>query len=59
MILKLSKIVSFLHFFCYVSTKSKAAIAVYVYVFESSRFTLLENSIGYYAMTYSLGDVSA
>ena len=39
-----------------VSNKSKAVIAVYVYAFESSRFALLENGIGYYAMTYSLED---
>ena len=50
---KLSKIVSFFHFLADVSNKSKTAIAVYVYAFESSHFTLLENGIGYYAMTYS------
>ena len=37
---------------------SKVVKADYVYAFESSRFTLLENSIGYYAMTYSLEDIS-
>ena len=58
MFLKLSKIVSFLHFFANVSNKSKGVIAVYVYAFESSRFALLENGIGYYAMTYSLEDIS-
>ena len=58
MVLKLSKIVSFLHFFANVSNKSKAVIAVYVYAFESSRFALLENGIGYYAMAYSLEDIS-
>ena len=58
MVLKLSKIVSFLHFFANVSNKSKAVIAVYVYAFESSRFALLENGIGYYAMTYSLENIS-
>ena len=56
MTLKLSKIVSFLHFFANVSNKSKAVIAVYVYT--CSRFALLENDIGYYAMTYSLEDTS-
>ena len=50
--------VSFLPFFADVSNRSKAVIAVYVYAFESSRFTLLENGIGYYAMTYSLEDIS-
>ena len=58
MLLKLSKIVSFLHFFADVSNKSKAIISVYVYAFESSRFALLENDIGYYAMIYSLEDIS-
>ena len=31
--------------------KSKAVIEIYVCASESSRFTLLENGIGYYAMT--------
>ena len=57
MVLKLSKIVSFFHFLADVSNKSKAVIAVYVYAFESSRFPLLENGFGYYAMTYSLEDI--
>ena len=46
MILKLSKIVSFLQFFADFSFKSKTVIAVYVYALESSR-SLLENGIGY------------
>ena len=33
-------------------------LAGYVYASESSRFALLENDIGYYAMTYSLEDIS-
>ena len=40
-----------MHFFADVSNKSKAVIA-YAYAFESSCFTLLENSIGYFAMKY-------
>ena len=56
MVLKLSNIVSFLHFFANVSNKSKAVIVVYVYT--CSRFALLENDIGYYAMTYNLEDTS-
>ena len=32
------------------SKKSKAIMAIYVYASESSRFALLENCIGYYAM---------
>ena len=58
MVLKLSKIVSFWQIFADVSKKSKAIIASYVYAFESSRFALLENGIGYYAMTSSLEDIS-
>ena len=58
MVLKLSKIVSFMHFFANVSNKSKVVIAIYVYAFESSRFALLENDIGCYAMTYRLEDIS-
>ena len=58
MVIKLSKIVSFLHFFADVSNKSKAVIAVYVYAFESSCFTLFENGIGYYVITHSLEDIS-
>ena len=45
-------------FFTDVSNKSEAVIAVYVYAFEISRFTLLENGIGYYAMTHSLEGIS-
>ena len=30
--------------------KFKAVIVIYVYAAESSRFALLENGIGYYAM---------
>ena len=51
MVLKLSKAVSFLQFFADVSKKSKAVITIYAYASESSRFALLENGIGYYAMT--------
>ena len=48
----------FLQFFADFSKTSKAAVAVYVYASESSRFALLENGIGYYAMTQSLGDIN-
>ena len=47
MVLKLSKIVSFLQFFADVTKKSEAVIAIYVYTSESSYFALLENGIGY------------
>ena len=59
MVLKLSKEnCPFCIFFADLSNKSKAVIAVYVYAFESSRFILLVNGIGYYAMTYGLEDIS-
>ena len=58
MVFKLSKIVSFLQIFADVSKIFKAVISIYVYASESSRFALLENSTGYYAMTYSLEDIS-
>ena len=51
MVLKLSKIVSFLQIFADVSKKSKAVIAICVSASEISGFALLENGIGYYAMT--------
>ena len=45
MALKLSKIMTFLHFaFC------KTVIAIYVYASESSPFAVLENGVGYYSM---------
>ena len=50
MVFKLSKLVSFLQFFADISKKSKAVIAIYVYASESSRFALLENGVGCYAM---------
>ena len=50
MVLKLSKIVSFLQLFAYISKTSKAVIAIYVYESESSHFALLGNGVGYYAM---------
>ena len=50
MVLKSSNIVSLLQFFADISKKSKAAIAIYIYASESSRFVLLENDVGYYAM---------
>ena len=50
MVLKLSKIASFLQFFADISKKSKAVIVIYVYASECSCFTLLENGVGYYAM---------
>ena len=51
MVLKLSKIVFFLQFFTDVSKKSIALIAIYVYASESTRFALLRNGVGCYAIT--------
>ena len=50
-VLKLSKIVSFLQFLADVTEKPKAVIAIYVYASESSCFALLENGNSYYDMT--------
>ena len=46
--LNCQKLCPFCIFFAYVSKKSKAVIAIYVYASGSSRFALLENRIGYY-----------
>ena len=56
MVLKLSKIVSFLQLFADISQNSKTVVAIYVYASESSCFTLLKNGFGYYTMIYSLED---
>ena len=50
MVIKLSKIVSFLQVFTDISKESKAVIAIYVYASQSSHFALLENGVDYYAM---------
>ena len=44
MILKLSKVVSFLQYSAYVCKKSKAVIDIYVYASGSSCFAVLEKS---------------
>ena len=56
--LNCQKVCPFCIFFAGVSNKSKVVKADYVYAFESSHFNLLENGIGYYAMIYSLEDIS-
>ena len=54
-VLELSKIVTFLQFF---GDISKECNTVYpLHAFESSRLALLENGIGYYAVTSSLEDI--
>ena len=51
LVLSLTKIVLFLQVFADASEKAKAVIAIYVWASESSRLALLENGIGYYAIT--------
>ena len=58
MVLKLSKKVHFLQFCADLSKKSKSVKAIYIYVTETSRYTLSENGIVYYAMTYCFRDIS-
>ena len=50
MVLKLSKILSFVQFFADISKTSKAVIAIFVCASECSRFAFLENGVGYYGM---------
>lgn len=54
MVLKCQKLRPFLQIFA-VSETSRAVRAIYPS--ESSHFVLLENNIGYYAVTYSLDNI--
>ena len=56
--LNCQKLCPFCIFLLISATNLSPLIAVYVYAFERSRFALSENGIGYYAMTYSLEDIS-
>ena len=47
----------FLQFCANLSKKSKTIKAVYIYTSKRSRYTLSENGIAYYAMTYCFGDI--
>ena len=58
MVLKLSKKVHFLQFCADLSKKSTSIKVIYIYASERSRYTLSENGIVYYAMTYCFGDIS-
>ena len=51
MFLELSKTGDLFIIFADPSKKSKAVIAIFVYAPETSCFAVLENGIGYYAMT--------
>ena len=57
MVLELSKIAHFLQFCADLSKKSKSIKGVYIYAPERYRYTLSENGIVYYAMTYSFGNI--
>ena len=57
-VLKLSKKVHFLQFCADLSKKSTPIKAIYKYASKRSRYTLSENGIVYYAMTYCFGDIS-
>ena len=52
------KKVYFLQFCADLSKKSKSIKTIYIYASERSRYTLSENGIVYYAMTYCFGDIS-
>ena len=58
MVLKLPKKVHFLQFCGDLRKKSKSVKAIYISASERSRYTLSENGIVYYAMTYCFGDIS-
>ena len=58
MVLKLSKKVHFWQFCADLSKKFKSIKASYIDASERSRYTLSENGIVYYAMTYYFGDTS-
>ena len=57
MVLKLHKS-AFLQFCADLSEKSKAIKAIYMYASESSRYTLSEIDVVYYAMTYCFNHMS-
>ena len=57
MVLKLSKKITFFQFCADLSKESKFIKAIYIYTSETSRYALSENSIVYYAMADSFGDI--
>ena len=57
MFFKLSKKVHFLRFCADVSKKSKFIKAIYIHASERYRYTLSENDIVHYGMTYCLRDI--
>ena len=57
MVLKLLKKVHFFQFCADLSIKSTYIKVIYIYASEKSCYTLSENNIVYYAMTYCFGDI--
>ena len=58
MVIRLSKKVHFWQFCADLSRKSKSIKTIYIYASERPRYTLSENVIVYYAMTYCFRDIS-
>ena len=58
MVLKLSKKVHFLQFYADLSKKPKFVKAIYIYVSESSQYTLSENDVVYRGLSHHFGDIS-
>ena len=58
MVLKLSKKVQFLQFCDDLSKKLKSVKAMYIYVSESSQYTLSENDIAYRCLSHRSCDIS-
>ena len=58
MVIRLSKKVHFWQFCAALSRKSKSIKTIYIYASERPRYTLSENGIVYYAMTYCFRDIS-
>ena len=55
MVVKLSKKVYFLQYCAKLSKKSKSIKIIYIYASERFCYTLSENGIYYYAMTFCFG----
>ena len=57
MVFKLSKKVNVLQFCADICKKFESTKAFYIYASDKSRYTLSENGIVYYVMTYCFGDI--
>ena len=58
MVLKFSKKVHFLQFFVDLNIKPKSIKAIYIYAFESSHYTFLENDMLYRDLSLHSWDIS-